>query len=101
MPCYNEREVVGYTIRRLVTAFDDAGYQLEIVAVDNGSSDGTGEIIEALAGNYPGKVVHYRVERNEGYGNGIIAGIPLCTAPWIGMIPADGQVDAEDVVRLF
>ena len=101
MPCYNEREVVGYTIRRLVTAFDDAGYQVEIVAVDNGSSDGTGDILAELATTHPGKVVTHRVERNQGYGNGIIEGIPLSTAPWIGIIPADGQVDAEDVVRLF
>jgi hypothetical protein len=27
--------------------------------------------------------------------------MPLCTAPWVGIIPADGQVDAEDVVRLY
>jgi glycosyltransferase involved in cell wall biosynthesis len=101
MPCYNEREVVGYTIRRLVTAFDNAGYQLEIVAVDNGSSDGTGEIIKDLSETWPHNVVPHRVERNQGYGHGIISGIPLATAPWIGIIPADGQVDAEDVVRLF
>ena len=41
------------------------------------------------------------IEVNDGYGNGILSGIPLCTAPWVGIIAADGQVDAEDVVRLF
>jgi len=46
-------------------------------------------------------VVVTRVEQNQGYGHGILTGLPLCTAPWIGSIPADGQVDAEDVVRLF
>src|SRR5205085_1611544 len=45
--------------------------------------------------------VPHRVEVNEGYGNGVLAGLPLCTAPWVGVIPADGQVDAEDVVRLY
>jgi glycosyltransferase involved in cell wall biosynthesis len=100
MPCYNEEAVLSYTIPRFVKAFREAGYRLELVAVDNGSKDRTGEILQALAATYP-EVVPHRVEINEGYGNGLLSGIPVCTAPWVGMIPADGQVDAEDVVRLY
>src|SRR6266540_422401 len=43
----------------------------------------------------------HRVEQNQGYGHGILSGLPLCTAPWVGIVPADAQVDPEDVVRLF
>ncbi len=100
VPCYNEEAIIGYTIPRLLTAFHRAGYRLELVLVDNGSWDRTGEIIKVLAKKNP-SVVHHRVERNEGYGHGVLSGIALCTAPWIGIIPADGQVDAEDVVRLY
>jgi glycosyltransferase involved in cell wall biosynthesis len=100
MPCYNEEGVVGYTIPRLVKAFRAAGHRLELIAVDNGSRDRTGELLRELAVAYPEVLVH-RVEKNEGYGNGVLSGIPLCSAPWVGIIPADGQVDAEDVVRLF
>jgi glycosyltransferase involved in cell wall biosynthesis len=100
VPCYNEEDIIGYTLPRLHTAFEKAGYALELVAVDNGSVDRTGEIIKKLARRYP-SIVHHRVEVNEGYGNGVIDAIPVCTAPWIGIIPADGQVDAEDVVRLY
>jgi glycosyltransferase involved in cell wall biosynthesis len=100
MPCYNEEKIIGYTIPRLVSAFKNAGYALELIAVDNGSVDRTGEIIKEMAATNPA-VVHHWVELNEGYGKGVINGIPLCTAPWIGIIPADGQVDAEDVVRLY
>ncbi len=100
MPCYNEEDIVEHTIGRLVNAFQKAGYRLELVAVDNGSCDRTGEIIKQLATRY-GSVIYHRVEKNEGYGNGVLSGLPLCTAPWIGIIPADGQVDAEDAVRLF
>jgi glycosyltransferase involved in cell wall biosynthesis len=100
VPCYNEEGLISYTLQRLHTAFEKAGYRLELIAVDNGSSDRTGEIIKELATQYP-SIVYHRIEINEGYGNGIISGIPLCTAPWVGMIPADGQVDAEDVVRLY
>jgi glycosyltransferase involved in cell wall biosynthesis len=100
MPCFNEEAVVNHTISSLLNAFNRAGHRLEIVAVDNGSSDRTGEIIAKWAARTPAVVPH-RVEQNEGYGNGVLAGLKVATAPWVGIIPADGQVDAEDVVRLF
>ncbi|MCC6862449.1 MAG: glycosyltransferase family 2 protein [Bryobacterales bacterium] len=100
MPCYNEERAVAYTVWKLLVAFQKSGYRLEIVAVDNGSQDRTGEILRSLARRDP-SVVPVRVERNQGYGHGILQGIPYCTAPWVGNIPADGQVDAEDVVRLY
>lgn len=100
MPAYNEQEAIGVTVAHLFQAFSKAGYRLQIVAVDNGSSDRTGEVLAALQVKWPGLLVH-RIEVNAGYGNGILQGIPLAEAPWVGMIPADGQVDAEDVVRLY
>lgn len=100
MPCYDEEEVIPYTIPRFVRAFQQAGYRLELVACDNGSSDRTGEILAGFA-RQGLPVVPHRVEVNEGYGNGILRSIPFCHGDWIGMIPADGQVDAEDVVRLY
>jgi glycosyltransferase involved in cell wall biosynthesis len=100
VPCYNEQDVIPYTIPQLVHAFAADGHRLELVACDNGSTDRTGEIISRFAAEgLP--VVHHRVEKNEGYGNGILQSIPVCSAPWIGVIPADGQVDAEDAARLF
>jgi glycosyltransferase involved in cell wall biosynthesis len=100
MPCYNEEGVVGYSIPRLVRAFENAGYRLELVACDNGSKDRTGEIIKRfVAEGLP--VVYHRVEVNQGYGHGILDAMKRCRGPYIGIIPADGQVDAEDVVKVF
>ncbi len=100
VPCYNEEEAIEYTLPQLHDAFAKAGYRLQLVAVDNGSTDTTGAIINRLAVRYPLMICH-RVEKNEGYGHGVLKALPLCTAPWVGIIPADGQVDAEDVARLF
>jgi glycosyltransferase involved in cell wall biosynthesis len=100
VPCYNEEEIIGYTLQRLSSAFEKAGYRLELVVVDNGSGDRTGEIIGEFAACHD-RVITHRVEVNEGYGWGVLHGLPLCTASWVGIIPADGQVDAEDVVRLY
>ena len=100
VPCYNEEAVVSHTIGKLLDAFQRAGYRLELIVVDNGSADRTGEILRGWAARNSA-VVHHRVERNEGYGNGVLSGLALASAPWVGSIPADGQVDAEDVVRLY
>lgn len=100
MPCYNEEDVIGYTIPRLVHAFDQAGYPLELIACNNGSSDQTGEMIqEFIDQGLPIKLNN--IEVNQGYGNGVLESIPVCTGEIIGIIPADGQVDAEDVVRVY
>lgn len=101
MPCYNEEDNVGYSVRRLVKAFRDTGQRIEIVAVDNGSKDRTGEIIGELAAEFPGVVRPARVDVNQGYGHGILTGIDQTCGEWVGFVAADGQVDAEDVARLF
>ncbi|MFN8574381.1 MAG: glycosyltransferase family 2 protein [Gemmatimonadaceae bacterium] len=100
MPCYNEEAIVAQTIKRVLAAFERAEIALELVAVDNGSKDRTGALIREAMAQHP-NIVLERVDVNMGYGNGILTGIPKCSAPWIGVIPADGQVDAEDAVRLF
>jgi glycosyltransferase involved in cell wall biosynthesis len=100
MPCYNEQDVLPFTIPQFVQAFERAGHRLELVACDNGSTDRTAEILHDFVAQGMPIVVH-RIIRNEGYGNGVLKSIPVCSAPWIGMIPADGQIDAEDVARLF
>jgi glycosyltransferase involved in cell wall biosynthesis len=100
IPCYNEEALIGYTLPRLMDAFRKAGHDLEIVAVENGSTDRTGRILAEMAAADP-RIVIEKVEVNQGYGAGVLAGLPRATAPWVGIIPADGQVDAEDVVRLY
>ena len=100
MPCYNEEEVIGYTVPHLKGAFDRAGYRLELVLVDNGSHDRTAELLKRYA-DADSTIVFHQVEQNQGYGWGVLSAIPVCRAPLIGIIPADGQVDADDVVHLY
>jgi len=101
IPCYDEEEALPQTVNKLMRAFDRAGVRLELVCVDNGSRDRTAAVIQELSAKYPGQIVTGRVPQNIGMGQGVRSGIPLATAPMVGMIPADGQVDAEDCVRLF
>jgi glycosyltransferase involved in cell wall biosynthesis len=101
IPCYNEEEVLPQTVSKLARAFDRADIALQLVCVDNGSRDRTRAIIADLEQRFTGVVTPVHIEQNIGMGNGVLTGIPFATAPVVGIIPADGQVDAEDVVRLY
>lgn len=73
---------------------------IEMVLVDNGSSDGTSRIIdEMIAEGAP--VMKVVVEENIGYGYGVRSGLAACRGHIVGSIPADGQVDPRDVVNLY
>jgi glycosyltransferase involved in cell wall biosynthesis len=100
MPCYNEEAIVAQTVTRLLQSFERAAIPIEIITVDNGSRDRTLAVLDALSEKHP-EIVVARVTENIGYGNGVLAGLPHCSAPWVGIIPADGQVDADDTVRLY
>jgi dTDP-4-dehydrorhamnose 3,5-epimerase-like enzyme len=100
MPCYNEEACLRNTARGLLQAFANRRIALELVLVDNGSRDRTGEIIdELIAEGLP--VVKVAIPVNQGYGHGILEGLKRCSAPFIGYLCADGQVSAEDTVRVY
>jgi glycosyltransferase involved in cell wall biosynthesis len=100
MPCYNEEESIPYSVPRLVQAFRRGNYRLQLITVDNGSRDRTWDLIQQYAAEFP-EVTPVRVQANVGYGHGIRQGIPPATASWVGTVAADGQVDPEDLVRLY
>ena len=99
IPCYNEAKSVRGTATRIVEAFRSQDIRLELVLVDNGSTDDTGRIIDKLmAEGLP--VVKVTVELNRGYGHGILSGLNRCTGEYAGFLCADSQVDAADVARV-
>ncbi len=100
MPAYNESDILRSTASRLLKRFEEEDLVLELVIVDNGSSDNTAEIIDTMIAE-GFRVTKVVVETNIGYGLGALEGLKRCSAEWIGIIPADGQVDEADVVRLF
>lgn len=100
MPCYNEEELVADTVRELIQAFDRAGHRIELITVNNGSTDSTGEILKGLS-DQQSNIIYHHVDVNQGYGHGILVGLAQCSAPWAGFIAADRQVDPGDVVKLY
>lgn len=100
VPCYNEADVIRDTATQLVKVFRDQKIDLELILVDNGSRDATGEIIDRMiAEGMP--IIKQAVAVNQGYGNGVLHGLRICRGRWVGFICADGQVEAHDVFRVY
>lgn len=100
LPCHNEEDVLRGMVERLVGAFSEHGVYVELVLVDNGSTDGTGRVIdELIAEGLP--VVKEVVDINEGYGYGVLRGLGACRGRYVGFMCADEQVEAKDVVRVY
>ncbi|HXX58569.1 MAG TPA: glycosyltransferase family 2 protein [Thermodesulfovibrionales bacterium] len=100
MPCYNEEDSLPVTVPELCDAFGADGVRLELVLVDNGSRDKTGEIIDSLiAAGYP--IRKMSLSPNQGYGGGVLAGLNVCETPVVGYLCADGQVSAEDTLIAY
>ncbi|MDX1576898.1 MAG: glycosyltransferase family 2 protein [Gemmatimonadota bacterium] len=100
IPCYNEEDCLPDTIPPLAAAFDRAGVATEIILVDNGSTDATSEVIDDLiARGLPVKKA--AVEVNIGQGQGFLTGFEKVTGRYAANFCADGQVEAEDVVKVY
>jgi polyisoprenyl-phosphate glycosyltransferase len=77
LPCFNERDHVELEVKRIRAALDAAGMRYEVICVDDGSTDGTGEVLQAI-----GSIRVIRLPRNQGSG----------TARRIGTQQARGRV---------
>lgn len=99
LPCHNEEGNIERVTAALETELPRIAPQYEIIVVDDGSRDRTGEIADRLAAANPRlKVVHHPV--NRGYGAAVVSGIGACTEPWIVLCDGDGQFEASDIARL-
>ena len=71
MPVYNEREWLEKVVQRVMGQEVQGIHELEIVIVDDGSKDGTREIIKNLAMKYPKVIFPTFHEKNMGKGGAI------------------------------
>ena len=92
VPVFNEREVLGELHRRLEAAL--TGVEFELVLVDDGSQDGTAEVLEALAKSDP-RVRVIALSRNFGHQAAITAGLDHARGDVIVMLDADLQDPPE------
>lgn len=97
IPCYNEKENLPLLLRRFAACIGERK-DVEVVLVDNGSTDGSAEVMDALLPEYP-FAVKASVEVNQGYGYGILTGLRAAKGDFIGWTHADLQTDPSDVLH--
>jgi glycosyltransferase involved in cell wall biosynthesis len=96
IPAYDERATIEAVVRRVA----ELPLRLEIVAVDDGSRDGTGDVLRALAG----EISTLRVlshTKNRGKGAAMRTAIAASTGDIVVVQDADLEYDPRDVPRLI
>lgn len=96
IPCYNEAANLPLLLERCqdVTRQHDC----EVILVDNGSTDSSSAVLGELLSSYLG-CRSIRVEKNHGYGFGILSGLQAATGDILGWTHADMQTDPQDALR--
>jgi glycosyltransferase involved in cell wall biosynthesis len=95
IPAYNERDGVAPTVGRVRGVMEATPYSYEIVVVDDGSTDGTGDQAEKTGA----RVI--RLSGNRGYGAALKAGILRSQSDLVVITDADGTYPPETIPQLL
>jgi glycosyltransferase involved in cell wall biosynthesis len=95
MPAYNEAGMVGLQIEKIRQVMDGTNCPYELIVVDDGSADGTANVVRQHA------VQLIEKKYNRGYGAALKTGIAAAKHEWILIIDADGTYPAEAIPNLL
>jgi glycosyltransferase involved in cell wall biosynthesis len=95
IPCYNESENILKLIERCKLAIERV--DCHFILVNNGSTDSTKKIFDSL--DPISGIEFMSLEKNQGYGGGILAGLKALDNEYIGWTHADLQTDPVDIER--
>ena len=99
-PCYNEEANVETTTLAALKAGRRISEDLEVIIVNDGSKDRTGEIADRLAVDHPEvRAVHN--DPNLGYGGALQRGFREATKQWVFYTDGDGQFDFAEIDTLL
>lgn len=98
VPSYNASKYLDFNLQSFLCPSEPE--KLEVIVVDDGSTDDTARIADAYHEKYPDtiKVIH---KENGGHGSGINAGLRAATGKYFKVVDADDWVDHEALERLL
>ena len=96
IPCYNEALNIPLLLERCDGVAKPE--QIEVILVDNGSTDNSPQVLTDLLPQYQG-CRSIRVAVNQGYGFGILSGLRAAQGEILAWTHADMQTDPQDVLR--
>jgi glycosyltransferase involved in cell wall biosynthesis len=99
LPCRNEAGNVARVVGEALSRGADVARSVEVIVVDDGSTDSTGAIAEDLARTDP-RVRVVRHPTNRGYGAALRSGFDAATSAWVFYTDGDGQLSLDDLRRL-
>lgn len=96
VPCYNSQDYM----RRCIESLLPGGEDVEIIIIDDGSADATGEIADGYERLYPGivRAVH---QPNGGHGSGVNKGLELARGLFFKVVDSDDWLDGEAYAKLL
>jgi len=100
IPVFNEDENLQELTRRCLDACNEIGKPFEIILVDDGSTDGSPEIITEAAQSSGGKVLGIFLNRNYGQHAAVMAGFEQSRGDIVVTLDADLQNPPEEIPRL-
>jgi glycosyltransferase involved in cell wall biosynthesis len=100
IPVYNERFLVRELVQRVLSVEIPGVREIELVIVDDGSKDGTRDILREVAAANPETIRYIEHEKNGGKGAAIRTGIAATTGDLIVFQDADLEYDPRDYARL-
>lgn len=99
MPAYNEEDLIERVVRKCTTYLDGLNTDYEVVVVNDGSKDKTGEILDRLHAENPRVVpVH---QENKGYGGALQAAFANATKGYVFFMDSDDQFDIRELDKLI
>jgi glycosyltransferase involved in cell wall biosynthesis len=99
LPSHNEEGNVERVVASFLAELPKVSQRYEVVVVDDGSRDRTGEIADRLAAQNPSvQAVHHA--KNLGYGGAVNTGLRSGTQPFLLLCDGDGQFDPAEMSKL-
>ncbi len=99
LPCYNESGNIPIILERLSKFWPDINF--ELIMVNNGSTDDSALVLEEMKRKYTGFLRIVTIEKNIGYGHGILTGLKAASAEILAYSHADIQTPPEDIIKAY